>query len=60
MDTMASGAANGTQDASRLATPLRALSTAIDGKLAGKARGSRGSACSPTPRARWPRPRAVC
>jgi len=37
MDTMASGAANGTQDASRLATPLRALSTAIDGKLAGKA-----------------------
>lgn len=37
LDTMATGAANGTQDATRLATPLRALSDAIEAKLAGKA-----------------------
>jgi hopanoid biosynthesis associated RND transporter like protein HpnN len=36
IDTVATGAANGTQDATRLATPLRSLSTAIDAKLAGK------------------------
>jgi hopanoid biosynthesis associated RND transporter like protein HpnN len=36
LDTMASGAANGTQDASRLAVPLRAISSAVDGKMAGR------------------------
>jgi hypothetical protein len=60
MDTMASGAANGTQDASRLATPLRALSTAIDGKLAGKATWFSWQRLFSDAKARWPRPRAVC
>ncbi|MDE1915629.1 MAG: MMPL family transporter [Sphingomonadales bacterium] len=36
LDTMASGAANGTQDATRLAAPLRAISSAVDAKLAGR------------------------
>ncbi|WDF72989.1 MMPL family transporter [Novosphingobium sp. KACC 22771] len=36
IDTVADGAARGTQDASRLAEPLAKLSSAIDAKLAGR------------------------
>jgi uncharacterized protein len=38
LDTMASGAASGTQDATRLAPPLRAIADAVDARLAGQTR----------------------